>query len=141
MRPTSIVNFERCYLSVIGLSILNNILNWQTMRDAIDTAGSTGLPSWLVPVTTVASLVITLLLWYFAARRASVVAKWIITVFFVIGVLAIGFTLLRGVFPGGLVGMIGIVGLVLQAIAVWLLFKPDSNRWFAGRGDLGNTFS
>lgn len=141
VRPQSIVNFERCYLGSVAIGIVNNVLNWRTTEDAINVAGATGLPDWFVPVTVIVGIGINLLLWYFIARRGSNVAKWILTVFFIFGVFALLFSLVRGSFPEGLVGVLGIVGFVLQAIAIWMMLRPDAKRWFARDADLGQTFS
>ena len=146
LRPTSIVNFERCYLGAVVIGLLNSLFAVPAMMRTPQMAqASAVLGTGFIYITAILSLVISLLLWYFTARRASVVAKWIIVVFFVIGALA----MIRNVLTGfqGLVGtlpaVLSIVAVVFQAVAVYLLFRPDANAWFAGRrtgADLGDTF-
>ena len=51
-------------------------------------ARSVAAPSIMI-VSIVVGAVISLLLWYFVARQAAVVAKWIVVVFFAIGLLVV----------------------------------------------------
>ena len=140
MRPQSIVNFERCYLGAIALGVVNNVLNWQNAQEQVRAAGAGVLPSWYLPVTLVVGIAISLLLWYFTAKRASTVAKWILTVIVALGVLGSAFAFVSGTAPKGLAGIVAIVVMVLQVVAVYLLFRSDAKRWFDGKGDLENTF-
>ena len=142
-RPQSIIWFERCYLAALLIGVLNVALQWDQMNAKIAAMpNSAAIGSWFLPLTLVISWGISLLLWYFTARRASNVAKWILTVLFVIGLIAVLPTVANGTFPTGLGGVISVVGLVLQAIAVWELFQPDARTWFAKRPtDLSDTFS
>ena len=139
LRPRSIINFERCYLGSLLLGFVTLALTWNTQIEALQRTPATAqmgdnfiYTSLLGGITLGA--VITLLLWYFAARRASVVAKWIIVVFFALGALSLLRQLAAGTIPSGLGGVLSIANFVLQAVAVWLLFKPDAKAWFATRG-------
>ena len=76
---------------------------------------------------------ISLLLWFFTSRMRSNIAKWIIVIFFVIGVLSLVFTILNGSSPAGIPGILSILSTVLQAVAVFMLFKPDAVAWFKGQ--------
>jgi hypothetical protein len=131
-RPASIVSFERLYLGSIALGAVGTIMNWSTMTAQIAAdPNSALLPSWFMPVVLVISFAISLALWYFTARRGAVVAKWILVVFFVIGLLGIPAVIST---PGPiLIKFLTGVNFVLQALAVWMLFKPDSKQWFAGK--------
>ena len=142
MRPISIVNFERCYLGAIVVGLLNSLFTIPVMMRTPQVAQATArFGGGFIYISMVLNIVVTLLLWYFAARKASVVAKWIIVVFFAFGVLGILVNLTRG-FPTGLSGVLSIVAIALQAVAVYLLFRPDANAWFRGtsRVDLQDTF-
>jgi hypothetical protein len=142
-RPQSIIWFERCFLASLALGIVNAAISWSKVRDMVDATDSAAvLPSWFLPVTLVCGLGINLLLWYFAARRGATVAKWIIVVFFGLSALSIARALLNGIVAPTLNIFAGIA-FILQAIAVWMLFRPDAKAWFAGnRNDnLTNTFS
>jgi drug/metabolite transporter (DMT)-like permease len=130
-RPQSIVNFERCYLGSVALGLIATALNWSHMQSLVAVQQSTAMVGrWYAPTLIVVSLIINLLLWYFAARRGSVVAKWIVVVLFAFACLGIvtGFAMHTN--PPGIAGVISVVVFVLEAIAVWLLFKPDAKAWF-----------
>lgn len=134
-RPGSIVLFERCYLGGVAVGLLNTAVSWNTtlVRLAEDPAaaqmGASFAKGTLVGGVLL-GIVISLLLWYFTARAGSVVTKWIITVFFVLGILGLIWSGVRGTTPQGLSGVLVVVAWVLNAIAVWQLFKTDSRRWF-----------
>jgi hypothetical protein len=135
-RPQSIVTFERCYLGAIALGLANNAFNWSNMQEQMAaTPNSELLPDWFLPATIGVGLVITLLLWYFVARRGSVVAKWILVVFFAIGLLGLP-AIITGMSTGLITPLMAIVGLAtlaLNAVAVFMLFRPDTKPWFAGQ--------
>ena len=142
MRPISIVNFERCYLGAIIVNFLTSLVTIPVIMRTPQVAQATArFGSGFIYISMVLNIIVTLLLWYFAARRASVVAKWIIVVFFAFGVLGILRSVTTG-FPTATSGVLGLVAFVLQAVAVYLLFRPDANAWFRGPGrvDLQDTF-
>ena len=148
LRPVSIVQFERCYLGSIALGFVTLALTWTAQmamlsRNPATAQLSGGLLYSSLLTGIVLGALVALVLWYFAARRASVVAKWIIVVFFAIGVLSLLNSLSKGMVPSGLGGVLTVANIVLQAVAVYLLFRPDAKAWFAGRrtgADLGDTF-
>lgn len=134
-RPLSIVWFERCYLGALVVGLINSALSWNAALAAMaenpalaDLGENFGRNTLIFG--TVFGVAISVLLWYFAACKRAAVAKWIITVFFAISVLSIGFSALRNTFPQGIAGVLGIVTFVLNAIAVWQLFRPDAAIWF-----------
>ena len=130
-RPVSIVNFERCYLGAFVLGLANTALNWSATRATYDASPQAEmLGSWFLPVTALIGFGITLALWYFIARKGSTVAKWIATVFLVLGLIGAVFALLMRTYPGGANGIIGIVTTVLQVVAIAFLFRPDTKVWF-----------
>ncbi|HET8612729.1 MAG TPA: hypothetical protein VFL92_08185 [Sphingomonas sp.] len=151
MRPQAIVRFEQLYIISLILSVVSAV--WSYMRLSI--VLPTDAPRALVPVTmivaTAIGLIIGILLLYFIARRGSEIAKWIFIIFFVIGV--IGFIRLLASF-GAITHVapmvsavtlgIALIQIVLQAVCVWLLFRPDAKAWFKGARtpeDLHDTFS
>ena len=146
MRPISIINFERCYLGAIAIGLVNSLIMLPVMMRTPQVAQATArFGAGFLYGTTAAGIVIALLLWFFAARRASVVAKWIIVVFFAFGALGMVRNLATGFagVPAGPSAVLAIVGFVLQAVAVYLLFRPDAVAWFRredGPADLGETF-
>lgn len=137
VRPVSIVWFERCLLGSIALWLVSTVLNWNAMlatmagNPATAQFGPSFAPT-VGAVTVVVTLGIWALLWYLTARQASTIAKWIITVFFVFALLGFGFAAVTQHFQTGLAGVLRIVTFVLFAVAVWQLFRPDAEAWFAG---------
>jgi hypothetical protein len=134
-RPISIVWFERCYLGSVVVGLINSMLSWDaTVAKMSESPAAAQLgPSFMANMLIGGMLfgvLISLLLWYFTARKGSVVTKWIITVFFALGLLGLVMGAMRGSVPHGLVGVVVVVTWVLSAIAVWQLFKPDTKLWF-----------
>jgi len=147
MRPQSIVRFEQLYIVNLILSVASGI--WSYMRLSI--ALPPDAPRALVPVTmigaTAMGLIIGLLLLYFIARRGSEVAKWILIILFAIGLIGVihsGARLHVATTLSAVILGVALVQLVLQAVCVWLLFRPDAKAWFKGvraPEDLHDTFS
>ncbi|QTD57119.1 hypothetical protein [Parasphingorhabdus cellanae] len=140
MRPTSIIQFERFYLGALGIGLVGNILNWDNATAMLQADPNVAmLGSGFLVISTVVGLAISLLLWFLAARKAVGVAKWIITIFFAIGLISIPFSLGQ---LNGLAIAISLVTMAMQAIAVYMLFRPDAKKWFAGEKtvDLEKTF-
>lgn len=141
-RPQSILWFERAYLGSVALGLLNSALNWSQVQEQLAmTQNSALLPSWFVPATMMISLVINALMWFFIARRGSTVAKWIFVVLFAIGILGVVSMVAGGTIPPTF-NIVAVIALVLQVIAVVMLFRPDTKSWFGSdKPDLNNTFS
>ena len=133
MRPPSIIDFERAYLASLALGIVNTAIHWQTVeRSFEDPALQTlGAGPGIVVGILAFSIAISLLLWFFIARRASTVAKWIYVVFIAFGVIGIISSLTT--LPFGTQLILNVVAQLLQFFAAWLLFKPDAKAWFTGQ--------
>ena len=134
-RPLSIVWFERCYLGSVAVGLLNTALSWNRIiattseNPQVAELGPSFVPTVLA-FGLVIGLITSALLWYFTARKGAAATKWIITVLFALNLL---FTLLgvaRGTSPQGLFAVVAIVALVLNGVAVWNLFRPDTKVWF-----------
>ena len=129
------MQFELVYLVVIVLGLVQTPLQWNQMSAGPGIAamiaqfGTTPLI-----VTAFVLVVIQLLLWYFVARRGSVVAKWIYVVLTAYVVISGVFELRNTALLATTVGIIGAALVVLQAVAIFLLFRPDARAWF-GNGD------
>lgn len=136
MRPKSIVQFQWVYLAFLAASAIGMIVNWSEavaqleVNPGVEQIGLDTMITFTI-VLSALSYAISLLLWWLAAWKRSEVAKWIITIFFVLfqvlgllyGLAAVGFT-------PNLTLLIAVVCLVLNAYAVWLLFQPDAIAWF-----------
>lgn len=68
------------------------------------------------------------------SRRRSSIGKWVIVIFFLIGLVAF-IPQLAVMLRQGLPGVIGIAQLFLQGYAVYLLFSPDSKEWLSQTRD------
>lgn len=139
MRPVSIVRFEQAYLGSVVLWLVNLALGWKTRLNSLESnpafAGNpqmAELAQTMMIGTTVVMLVLWLLLWYFTARRASEVAKWVVVALFGLSVIGLPFTLMSYPIVGVLSTVLSLAAFTLTAYAVWLLFQPDARAWFAG---------
>ena len=132
MRPPSIIDFERAYLASLALGIVNTTINWQAIEQSFEDPAMQvlGGPGAIVGILAF-GMAISLLLWFFIARRASTVAKWIYVVFIAFGVVSIISNL--ATLPFGTQLILNVVAQLLQLFAAWLLFKPDARAWFAGQ--------
>ena len=74
--------------------------------------------------------VFPVVIWYFVARRSSLVAKWIVTIVFCISVLGLLFNLLMKTFVSPPSAVLSIFAAVLNGIAIVMLFRPDAKIWF-----------
>ena len=134
MRPNSILIFEKLYLATLILGLINSVLNWGNASQILETDPNvTQLGSGFLVLTIAGGFLISLLLWYLTARKASSVAKWIITVFFGLGLLALPMSL--GSLPSLNLAISGIA-LIMQGYAVYLVFRPDAKQWFSSKGKM-----
>lgn len=141
MKPKSIQAFDRLYLGALAVGAINNVLHWDVSRAALQAQPAMPFGPAFLAVTTAIGFLIPLLLWYFVSRRASTIAKWILVVLFVIGLIGFAVGIAGGAATaGGLAVMIGVIATALQAAAVWMLFRPDATAWFSGRGHHADIF-
>lgn len=125
MRPSAIINFERLF----GLSILLSVV--QLALQAGAQIGVIG-PTTLLLIQA-AGVLLSLALMLLVSRRRSNIARWVLVVFTVLGVLG----LLGGLMAGGgfaVSDLVGIAGVVAQAAAVAMLFSAGAREWFADSG-------
>ena len=135
-RPPSIINFERLYLGALALGLVNTVLTWSTyLRVPAVIQAQAAIGDWYLPTVTAIGFIIPLIFWYLAARRASVVAKWFTTVFFGFSLLGVLIGVGMGSYPSSLAAVLSVVAVVLNAVAVWMLFKSDAKTWFGEHPD------
>jgi len=131
MPPQSITMFSRLFLGSLALGTVNYALNYENaigQLQADPAAAQLGTAGAGIMIATfVFSMAISLLLWFFIARRASNAARWILTVFTVIGVLSLPLSIGKLPVPVMLVAL-AITG--LQVAALWFAFRPDAKAWF-----------
>ncbi|MEP9401902.1 hypothetical protein [Sphingomonas sp. VNH70] len=134
MRPPSIVRFDRFYLLAIAVGLIGTILDWPNLIAMIDNDPSfapvRAIGGTLAAAFTGIGILISLTLWYFVARRGSVVAKWIVTVFTALSLGSLLLGISSGAVSGDVAGVLRMVGVVLQLIATIALFRRDARPWF-----------
>lgn len=149
MRPRSIVLFERVYWLHIAVAAV--YLTWSDVQvsHAVSPGGLEQLNRTRALIqgsTSIVSIGIELLLWFFIARRGSRVAKWIFVIFFGLAILSmavIGFRYAQGMLTLARLA-VSVVTMALRTAALWLLFRPDASAWLRGRHsreELLDTFS
>jgi hypothetical protein len=131
MRPRSIRQFEYCYLGSLLLGAAVTAMTWNANATAAEVQqiqsvfGSSFLPIFYVFV-----YALSLALWYFTARVPNIAAKWIVVGWFALTLIGVALSLVTGNVPSDLPSLLSIVAIVLNAGAVWLLFRPDARAWF-----------
>jgi hypothetical protein len=130
-QPPSIKKFDIFYLAALGVYAVGFFLGFdQTVgmiREQYAAAGMTNLP--VEGITTggfIFGIAISLLLWWFVSAKRSTVAKWILIVFFALGLLGLP-TIFQNL---NLTTGISLLSMVLSAVAIWFLFQPDTKPWF-----------
>ena len=130
MRPKSIVNFDYAYLGSLLVGLINTAVTWQdtTAQVSVQRAMAT-IGAWYPFAVFAVAFGISLLLWYFTSRRASLIAKWILVVLTAIGVVLTGMSLVTA-FTTTSSSLLIIASVALQIWAMVLLFRPDARAYF-----------
>lgn len=133
-RPASIIRFERFYLAYIALGMIATGLNWSitSATPAVQEANAMIGP-WYLPATILFGIGVQLLLWYFAARRRSTIAKWVLVVFFALALVGTGLSLVSGQMPMTIGSVVAVISFLAYAGATVQLFAPDAKIWFGER--------
>lgn len=131
MRPKSIVYYEYAYLGCVLLGIVGTAISWSTINamEGMDQVHAVLGPAFL-PILYVFIYTISLALWYFTARVPNTVAKWIVVGWFFLSVIGSAYAIVSGHMPVDVPGWLGIAALVLNAVAVYFLFRPGAQAWF-----------
>lgn len=118
MRPKAIVTFEWLFAASVILSLLNIFVFARG-------EGSGG-------VLEAAGAGVTLAVALIASRMRNNIARWVLTVWTLLGVVALGYVLATdGIDGAGGIGSLAIT--VVQVAAVAQLFRPEAKAWFARR--------
>lgn len=148
MRPPSIRLFDKVYLTGLVLDLVPPLLNFaavaaqaemQARQSGLKVAGI-GQP---LAAGSLALLVLTFgLLWYFIARRASTVAKWIFVAVTAYDLLNFSQALVQPGFARSYLVALNVASVLLHIYAASLLFKTDARAWFErGGADADNPVS
>ena len=141
-RPRSIILFERTFIIATVLSFISLAVEYRTNPTAFSVETSDDpLAPWLAVGVIALVAVVSWALWYGVARRASMVAKWLVVTFLVLSAISLGFLWFYPEPNAYLANVINTVACVFNAVAAWALFRTDARDWFAGRPvDLEETF-
>jgi hypothetical protein len=139
MQPPSIVKFTRVVLLSLAIGIISTFLSWEKVEAAVAATGAGMGTGTLLGIQGVTIALYLLLIWFIHAH-GSPVAKWIYVVLAVLGLVmgltGFGQTMSYGTVPA----LLAAIQIILSAISLWLLFRPDSKAWFSeGRADPGTT--
>ena len=133
MRPASIVTFERLFLASLALSVFSFVIGYGAMVEEIEREPALeqlGLGTGFMTGTFAVTVVIYVLLWFFIARKASNIAKWILVVLSAIGLVSFMASLATGQVAFDMTVLLGAAYYVLEIAAVAFLFRADANAWF-----------
>lgn len=126
--PESIKRFDLVSKISVGLSILGFLISLFGHPVMMMMAGG-GVVTGLI------ILALYVFLFYMIVMEAKEWAKWVYTILFGIGfigmIMSIGMMSIGFMFIfGSMIGLINLVQIALGAYAVFLLFQPDSTRFF-----------
>lgn len=134
-RPRSIQWFERSFLAALALSLLSVALLWPELTQEIATRPGTeqlgaGAVQAVLLIGAAVVAALGLLLWYFVARRGSGVARWVAVLVLAYSIYSTATGLAGGGGPTTLATICAVASLVLELVALVMLFLPDARLWF-----------
>ena len=127
------VLFDRLFLASLVLGLLNTLIGWNALSTKLENSPeftAAGFGTGFLITTVVGGMILNLIIWYFISARASKIAKWIFTAFFAIGLLSILGNLDNPLGPQGFTLGMTFVLTIIQGVAIYMLFRPDSIAWF-----------
>jgi hypothetical protein len=119
--PNSIKYFEWLFLGSLVLGVAVSAITYEANVQMSNPL--------FVAIIQFFVIAIILLLVLLTSRKKSGIAKWILIIFMAIGVI-LYIPQLSSFFEQGIAGMISFSQLTMQCIALYLLFTPESRRWF-----------
>ena len=115
-------------LLTLLLGAANAVLTWDSLVSGFAVRGMG--PAFVVGAHVAGALLILTLLWLIGRARSDV-ARWVYVALTVVGIL---FTLVA-ITPNSsdalLLLVIEVLQMLLSLLSLWLLFRPDSQGWFA----------
>lgn len=130
MRPKSIVTFERLALLSLAIALVVSILTW---RGSLAATEASGLGSSFLWISYAIAFGLGLLLILLISRKASSIAKWVLVVLTVIGVVGM-LTRVGDLLGSGVLGIAELVQMLILVVSLTFLFRDDAKAWLA-RGD------
>lgn len=133
MRPNAIKWFERFYFASVAASVLAIMLSYGTLRAQAIARGES-------PAGSILGVIIAIttgwLFWFFIARRASNVAKWILVVLTVAGTLLVPSTWNQVAAVGTGYFLLSGASHLLSFVSIVFLFQPDAVAWLRSKGQV-----
>lgn len=132
-KPHSIIIFDRLFLGGLVLGVLNFMFAWSDMSAKLTSSSEfavTGFGTGFLIASFAIGMILNLIIWYFISAKASKIAKWILVVFFVFGLLSMLSNVNNPLGPKGFSLAVTLVITVIQGAAIYMLFRPDSVGWF-----------
>lgn len=133
MRPNSIVQFERLFLAAFAINLLIYVLTWEANVAALAARGLGASAGVTFAAFVIGALLAQLALYYFVAHRGSVIAKWILSIWFVLGAMSLAYQTFTLGLLVSLFSALGWLGFLIFAWSISYLFKPDAEAWL-GKG-------
>jgi hypothetical protein len=134
MRPQSIIMFERLFLGSLAISAIITAIGYGDLEGMFSedpALAQLGLGMGFLIGVIAVSFAIYLLLWYLIAHKASNVAKWILVVLVVLGLVFSVPALLMTQFD--LMTVLNFAAYALEIAAVTYLFRADATAWLGGQ--------
>ena len=133
-RPVSMKRFDLLYLGAMAVGLVNFALNYSQLAQIAETSmaasGVEGMGGTALVIGVGGGFAISLLLWFLTSRMRLEFMKWVL--FLLLAYNLVSLPSAQVEFGQGTV--LSIVGLAMQAGAMWFLFRPDSKAWFASKG-------
>jgi hypothetical protein len=136
--PRSIVWFERLYLGSLFLGVIQAALEWTTLSGELEFSsdmfgsGAESIVSFvLLALVVVIVAGLSFCLWYYIVRKPRTLAKWVFVILSGFDVVVTPFFIME-VPPLDMLLTIAIT--IMDASAIFLLFRPDAIQWFVTSG-------
>ena len=125
-RPKTILWYQYLVFVIIGLRLAIGIGVMVTAADSVraQIGGFQQIFGFGI------GAVLQLALAHYVGDQGNRTARWIQTGWFVLAMSITLISYIAGRSPGGLLALGGILAMTAEGLALWLLFHPDSSRWF-----------
>jgi hypothetical protein len=131
LRPQSIIRFEQLYLGGTAISLLTQLLNAVGL---LGFNGTDGMSPFALLILMAVGYGLTFLFWYLIARRASNIAKWLLVVITLLGMIGTVPLLAMMFSSSPLEALLTTLVTLLQFVAVVFLFRRDAADWLRSKG-------
>ena len=133
MRPDSIRKFDIFYLAAIALGIASSLMNYEAKLPVVaaelSQAGAQDAAGAVMFIMLGLVFAFNMLLWFLASKMRIGFVKWILLAVVVVSIVLRLLNITQGVN----VSITDLLNVLLKAIAVFFLFRPDTTEWFAAR--------